>query len=239
MAQNTSYGTADRIIRQALTNCGLLQEGDDPSSETIADCMNRLNDLINFMQTQGLKLWTLIDQSVTLINGQSTYTLKPGGSVNMTKPLRIDYAYYLDSNSNSRPLIGPLSWEEYLSLSNKSTTGSINSYFVNKKQTEVDVILWPIPDSTAATGTLHLLIRQQITNFTGITDTLNFPPEWYLYLTWALADEKSTGQPQTIMDRCEKRAFMAMEALRGWDVEDGSVFLSPDMRTGYGNSRFS
>lgn len=238
MAAPTSYGTADRIIRQALVNCGLLQEGDDPTSETIADCMNRLNDIINFTQTEGLKLWTLVDQSVTLVAGQATYSLKPGGSVSMTKPLRIDYAYYLDSANNSRTLMGPLSWEEYLSLGNKQTQGSINSFFINKLQSEVDVTLWPIPDTTAATGTLHLLIRQQITNFTGITDTLNFPPEWYMYLTWALADEKATGQPQTIMDRCEKKAFMALEKLKGWDVEDGSVYLSPDTRRGYGYSRF-
>lgn len=230
MAQNTSYGTADRIIRQALTNCGLLQEGDDPSSELIADCTNRLNDIINMWQIAGIKLWTLVDQSVTLVNGQATYTLKPSGSVNITKPLRIDYAYYLDSSSNSRPLLGPLSWEEYLALSNRTQTGSINSYFVNKLQSEIDVTVWPVPDATAATGTLHLLIRQQITNFTGITDNLNFPQEWYLALTWALADEKSTGQPQSVIDRCEKKAFLYMKVLKDWDTEDGSVYFSPDMR---------
>lgn len=234
MAQNTSYGTADRIIRQALINCGLLQEGDDPTSEMFADCMNRLNDIINMWQTDGIKLWTLIDQAVTLVAGQATYTLKPGGSVNMTKPLRIESAYYLDSNSNSRPLIGPLSWNEYLLLSNRTTQGSINSFFVNKQRTEIDVSFWLVPDTSAATGTAHLLIRQQIGVFTGITESLNFPQEWFLALTWILADEKSTGQPQSVIDRCEKKAFLYTKKLRDWDIEDGSVYFTPDRRGGYG-----
>lgn len=233
----TTFNTPDRIIRQAMENAGLIQDGDDPTSEQFAKYSNRLNDIINHIQTQGLKLWAQIDQSVTLVAGQATYQLKPGGDVSMTKPLRVLQAYFLDTSSTRRPLI-VLSWDEYTRLSQTTQQTAINSYFVDKQPTSLNVTFWPTPDSTAATGTAHLILQQQITNFTGITDSLNFPQEWFLYLSWALADEICTGQPQAIMDRCSARATTYRLQLEDWDVEDASTTFAPDQRSAYGIHRF-
>lgn len=233
----TTFNTPDRIIRQAMENAGLIQDGDDPTSEQFAKYSNRLNDIINHIQTQGLKLWVQIDQPVTLVAAQATYQLKPSGDVNMTKPMRVLQAYFLDTASTRRPLI-PLSWDEYTRLSQTTQQTAINSYFVDKQPTSLNVTFWPTPDVTAATGTAHLILQQQITNFTGITDGLNFPQEWFLYLSWALADEISTGQPQAIMDRCSARATIYRLQLEDWDVEDPSTTFAPDQRSAYGAHRF-
>ena len=224
------------IINDALVDSGLQQLGDTASSEQIVDGMRRLTDLINLEQTQGLKLWLNVDTSVPLVDGQGTYTFSPSGDVVMAKPLRVVEAYYLDSNSIRRPLT-VLSWDDYIRLSQVNQTGQINSYFVNKKQTELSVFFWLIPDATAATGTAHLLLQVQVTNFTNVTDTMNFPIEWRMFLRWGLADELATGQPQAIMDRCAQRAQMYKDMLESWDVEDAPTQFQPDSRSQYvGNS---
>ena len=91
---------------------------------------------------------------------------------------------------------------------------------------------WLVPDATAAAGTAHLLIPQQITNFTGVTDTMNFPQEWFIGLRWMLADELAVGQPEAIMQRCEQRANMYRKMLEDWDVEDTATTFQPDMMQG-------
>lgn len=236
MTSAASFGTANRIIQYAMKDAGLLQDGDEPTSEQYAEYTNRLNDLINFLQTRGIKLWTWLDQSVTLIAGQATYTFSPTGSVSMAKPPRAISAYFLDSSGNKTPLT-PLSWDEYTRLSQVTQQGPLNSYFVNKKQLELAISFWLVPDATAALGTGHVMLQQQITNFTGITDAMNFPPEWFLTLRWGLADDICTGQPAVIMARCKEKAAMYITALEDWDVEDASTVFQPDSRRGGGSFR--
>lgn len=229
--------TPASIIKDAYFDAGLLQSGDTPDSETLVDGMRKLTDLINLWQTQGLKLWLNVDTSITLVSGTGTYTLGPSGTVVMTKPLRVIEAYYLDSTGIRRPLT-VLSWDDYIRLSQVTTTGQINSYFVNKQATQLSVFFWLVPDATAATGTAHLLLQTQVTNFISVTETMDFPPEWRIALRWGLADEICTGQPQAIMDRCQQRAAAYRTMLEDWDVEDAPTQFQPDSRSQYFSNRF-
>lgn len=217
------------IINDAYFDAGLLQEGQSANSEQLVMGMRKLGDLINLWQTQGLKLWLLEDLAVTLIAGQGTYTLGPAGGVSMPKPLRVIEAYYVDVNQIRRPLL-PMSWNDYVRLSQVTQTGQLNSYFVDKQQTLLSVFFWLIPDATAAQGQAHLLLQRQVTNFINLQETMNFPAEWRIALRWGLADELATGQPQAIMDRCQQRALAYRTMLEDWDVEDASTRFAPDNR---------
>jgi hypothetical protein len=237
----TNYLTAQRIIRMAYKDAGLIQDGDQPTSEQYADGLTRMNDVANLWQTQGLKLWLIEDIAITLIPGQATYTpTYPNGSVStgyLTKPTRIIEAYYLDQTQVRRPLI-PLSWHDWVTLSQVNQQGQLNSYFVNKQQYQLQVSFWLIPDANAATGQAHLVTQTQVTNMVSLTDNMAFPTEWAMGLRWGLADELATGQPQAIMDRCERRANQFRMMLEDWDVEDAPTSFAPDQRTGYAVSSF-
>jgi len=236
MTTATDFAQPIRLIQYAYVDAGLLPEGEMPTSDKIASAMNRLNDLINLWGTQGLKLWTYLDQSITLVSGTGQYVLGPGGSIITVKPLRAIQGYYLDSSNNRRPIY-PLSWDEWLRLSQVTQEGSISQFFVDKRVADLYVNFWQVPDSTTATGTAHLLIPRQITNFTGLTDTMNFPQEWFIGLRWGLADELAVGQPEAIMQRCQQRAMTYRAALEDWDVEDTPTKFEPDMMQGNIGSR--
>lgn len=207
------------IIQDAYFDAGLIGVGQTVNGEQIVMGMRKLTDLINLWQTQGLKLWLNVDTSITLVAGTATYTLGPGGTVDMTKPMRVVEAYYADANGVRRPLT-PLAWADYVRLSTVNQSGSVNSYFVNKQATLLSVLFWPAPDTTAALGVGHLVLQTQVTNFINLTETMNFPLEWRIALRWGLADELATGQPQAIMDRCQQRALAYRTMLEDWDVED-------------------
>lgn len=224
-AINTPYG----IIFDAMQDACILQDGDVPTPEQFVKYMRRLRDLINTWQIKGLKLWLQVDTSVTLVSGQATYTFKPSGDVDMVKPLRGLQGYYLDSSSVRRPLT-VLSTQEYLTLGQVTQTGAINSFWVNKKATQLDVTFWLTPDATAATGTAHILLQTQATNPVNLTETMNFPEEWRMALHWGLAAEICSGQPAAVIARCEGKAATTYEVLEGWDVEDAETRITPDYR---------
>tara|TARA_R110000868_G_scaffold286953_3_gene547361 strand:- start:223 stop:936 length:714 start_codon:yes stop_codon:yes gene_type:complete len=225
------------IIKDGMFDAGKLMEGQDPNSEQLTRGMRILTDVINFEQTQGLKLWLNVDTAIPLVAGQGTYALSPAGDVVMPKPPRAIQGYYVDANNIRRPL-NPLSWDDYIRLSQVTQTGSINSFFVNKKQSELSVFFWQVPDATAATGVAHLLLQMQVTNPISVTEEMNFPIEWRSFLHWALADELSTGQPEAIVQRAQQRTAFYRDALQSWDVEDASTSFAPDARGSYQSSRF-
>lgn len=228
------------ILEDAYKDAKLLANGDQLGSEQLADGLRRLTDLVNAYQTEGLRLWLDTDLSIPLVASQTTYTLGPSGNVNMTRPLRVEQAYYLDSATpaNSRP-ISVISWNEYLNLGQRAQTGALASIFIDKGQTLMTVYCWPVPDAATATGTLHVLIRQQVTNPVNVTETMNFPIEWRIALRWGLAAEICTGQPASVVQKCEGRAELYKRMLNDWDVEDVPTRFTPDMQmTAYTNNSF-
>lgn len=230
-----TFNTPLRVITYAMRNAGKLDQESEPSSTQYTENLNRLNDLINYEQTQGLKLWLDQDISIAapiLTAGTALYTLGPMGTVVLPgKPLRVLQGYYEDSFGNRRPIEPPLSREEYYRLSNVITQGAITSYYVDKQQNTLNVYLWNTPDAEAATGTVHLIVQTQITQMISLTSALSFPQEWFLYLQWALAEQIATNQPVSIINRCEQMAARYRTALEAWDVEDASTRFVPDSRS--------
>lgn len=239
MTTPTAFLTAQGVITEAYFNACLIGQGQTPSSEQYAGGMNKLNRMVNLKQTKGLKLWTNLDLPVVLTAGLNLYTFGPAGTIIMTRPLRVPQglSYYSDVNGIRRP-IELLSRQEWDTLSQVSQQGQINSFFVDKQQLSLNVYLWLTPDAEAATGTVNLILQQQITNAVGLLDTINFPIEWSQWLVWGLAEQLAIGQPQVIVDRCTMQAGTAEAILEGWDVEDAQTFFTPDQRGAYagGNS---
>ena len=138
---SNAYG----IICDAMIDVGKLRKGDEPDGETVAEYMRRLNKLINYYMTQGLKLWLTYDLALTLVPpisstvGVPLYTLGPTGTVVMQKPLRVISAYYLDIYNNQRPLISMSYSDEYKRLSNVVAPGAVSSYAVDKQQNTLNV----------------------------------------------------------------------------------------------------
>lgn len=226
----TIYG----IINDAMHDAGLLEEGQEPNSEQLANNFRRLNDLVNLWQTQGLKLFLLQELSVTLVAGQGLYTLGPTGTVVMPKPSRVLNAVVVTPDGIRRPLV-PMAWQDWMTLSQVvGNEGTISSYFVDKRTTELAVHFWPAPDVSDALNTVILLTQIQAPQAINLQEDMVFPQEWRIALRWGLADEICTGQPQAIMDRCAQRSIAYREALEAWDVEDVATSFAPDQRRGYG-----
>lgn len=229
MTSNVS-NTAAGIIQDAMVANGKVPAGSIPTSQQFADGMRRLNDMINLWQTQGLKLFLQRELTVPLVVGQTLYTIGPTGTVIMPKPTRILQGFIINTSSIRRPLV-LISRDEWERLSQVTgNNGTINSFMVDKQELTLNLNLWPPPDSVEVLNTATFLAQYQATNPIALTDDVGFPQEWRIALMWGLADELATGQPQAIMDRCEKRAMEYRQALQNWDVEDAPTYFNIDTR---------
>jgi hypothetical protein len=106
----------------------------------------------------------------------------------------------------------------------------------DKQTNSLVVKFWNTPDATEALNTVVVLVRTQVTNPINLEENMAFPQEWRMALRWGLADDISTGQPDTIMQRCQSRANFYREALEDWDVEDTQTTFAPDARYAGGGS---
>lgn len=229
---NTAYG----IIKDAMFDAGLLQEGDDPNSEQLATYLRRLCDIINLWQTQGLKLFLQQEISIVLTAGQNTYTLNPAAGVEPHKNLRVLQGRIQGPNLDRR-ILNPISWQEWNTLSQVSS-GAITGYFVDKQANSLVVKFWNTPGTQEATNTAVLLVQVQAENPFNLEQNVAFPQEWRIALRWGLADDICTGQPATIMARCSEMAKTYREMLEDWDVEDVATSFAPDFRGAYQGGSF-
>jgi len=239
MTQPATFSQAMRIIQYGMRNAFKLEEGQELNSEQLAEGINRLNDLCNFLQTQGLRLWTQSDTSITLVAAQAQYTLPGVGS---GKPLRIpkDLSYKIYNTTGVKTPILTLSQQEWVLLSQNNVQGPVTQIYVDKQLSQLVVNTFLIPDSTEASSyTLHVVVQNQMTQYQKITDATQFPQEWYVGLQWLYAKEVCQGQSQEVVARCDQMAEYYRNQLNGWDVEDDATFIVPDSRLNmYGAQNF-
>lgn len=234
MTAAANLNTAERLIRQALRDAGRLQVGQTPTPEVYADMQSRMYDIINTWQTQGLKLWLNVTQSITLVIGTASYTLGPAGSIMALKPLRVLGGWVVSSDGNRRPVTS-ISLTDYRNFGNLTTAGEVVSFVVEKQTNDLVLRVWPVP---SIARTFEVLLQRQAVSPTELDDRVELPIEWYMALRWALADDSATGQPALIMDRCERKAREYRRLLEDWDVEDAPTQFQPSLQGGGFRSRF-
>ena len=93
--------TRDQIIEAALRSLAVLEEGAQPSATTIENSSFSLNLILKKWQSEGIKLWTVVEYTVPLVNSQTAYTIGPSATydLNADKPLRVIQAFLRNMTS--------------------------------------------------------------------------------------------------------------------------------------------
>ena len=225
---------ASVVIQKAYQNAGKIPRGGTPSSGQQADGLSTLTDIVAFEGTKGLKLWLETEVAVTPVANQQLYSFYPSGTAPQVRPYRVKEASYTDSGGSVRNL-DSISRQEWTGQPNRSGTGAITQYFVEKLYDRLNVYLWLTPDSVAATGTLLFVLANQPTAPLLVSSDTMFPAEWALFLQWRLAQEVGTGMPQEIVARCDQMTAMYREQLEAFDVEDAATYFTVNTQGSVGS----
>jgi hypothetical protein len=181
---------------------------------------------------RGLNQWTVIEKTVDMVASTSTYNID---STNSTAPIDV-LDVFIRETTGSETIDIPLSRlsrAEYSHVTNKSTTGKPNQYFVNK-QLSPTVTVYPVPDLSSK-YTLHMNVLTRMDDADSATNTMDLPFRFYPCLTAGLAYYMSmkrapqlTGQLKAIYEEEFDRALST-------DEERSSFHISPNLRS-YNNA---
>jgi hypothetical protein len=234
----TTYSvTRNDIIFASLRLLGVLEEGSVPSATAIENASMVLNLLIKDWMTDGIKLWTVNEIILPLVDNQTQYTMGEDSSNDLVtaKPLRIIQAI-LRNNSVNPAVDMPMtiiSEQEYNILGSKKSQGNVNTVMYKPYVNHGILSVFLTPNQQVAEDyTLHLNVQRPIQDITSSNQTFDFPQEWYQALRWGLASELAAdyGLELQRAGLVIQRAESYKQRLMAWDVENASTFFQPDAR---------
>jgi len=176
------------LIIRALKKTGALGVGQSASAEDVQDAFADLNDMLGQWARKRWLIYHLIDWSV-VSTGQLSYTIGPAGDFNVTRPDRLEFAFFRQLGSSFKPVDYPLeilqSYEDYARITIKDLQGFPLSIFYDSGYPLGTLYPWPV--IPAAQYELHILVKEVLGSFVSLTQTVNLPPEYNEALLYNLA----------------------------------------------------
>lgn len=235
MAISSSYNyssTRDTLIAGALRVLGVLAQGASPDASQLTNCGESLNLIVKAWASEGLPIWLIKKQSVTLTTSVNTYAIGLSQTVNVAKPLKVYQVFRRNTSSNIDIPLQELSQWKYNELSQKSSTGSPIQYYYESLKDYGNLYVYPTPNSTVATAeTLQVIYQSPFADFDAAGDEPDVPQEGLLALKYALAAELAFeyGYP----DKSRRDLFAVAEKYKQdfWSSvqEESSLFFKADL----------
>ena len=218
----------DDIITEAYERLGRF----DYSGNDIKSARRSLNIMFQEWANRGLHFWEVGNNDITLVNGQSVYTMfrsTDDGTSDATAVYGVDdilEAVYRNSSSTDFPLT-KINRSAYQGLSNKTNTGTPTQYFVQRFIDKVTITLYLTPGASEAGNKLNYYYVkriQDVGNYTNATDVpYRFVPCMASGLAYYLSQKFKPELTQNM------KLLYEDELLRAED-EDGSsnsTYISP------------
>ncbi len=170
--------TARALINLALRQLGVLGAAMTNDTDTEAEYLVLLNNLIESWSLENLMILAATEETETLTSGKASYTIGASGDFNTTRPLRFRDQCFIRSGGIDYP-IDLRTMDVYRAEPNKGTTGR-PFYFAYQPNyvsgtAQGTVYFYFTPDSS--TDVFHLMVVNPINTFNDIaTETIDFEP---------------------------------------------------------------
>ena len=218
----------DDIITEAYERLGRF----DYSGNDLRSARRSLNIIFQEWANRGLHYWQVKNNSITLVNGQSVYTMfrsTADGTSSTTAVYGVDdilEAVYRNSSSVDFPLT-KINRSAYQGLSNKTNTGTPTQYYVQRFIDKVTITLYLTPGASEAGNFLNYYYVSRIQdagNYTNEADVpYRFVPCMVAGLAYYLSQKINPQLTQQMKLLYEDELKRALE-------EDGSAsssFITP------------
>lgn len=174
--------TPQSIVSLALKSAGILGVGQSALAEDNNDAFDVLNAMVGSWAVDRWLIFQELDKAVT-ITGSQTYTIGPGGDIDVPRCDRIEAAYFRQfptNNCNVGPVDFPLriiqSMEDYSQIALKTlTTWPVALFFDSGNP---GGILYPVPIPNIVPSELHVIIKQNIAQFASLVQSISLPQEY-------------------------------------------------------------
>ena len=215
------------IVEESYERLGIL----GVSGHQLKSARRSLNILFQEWANRGLHYWEVANNSITLVDGQATYTMyrsTADGTSDATAVYGVDdilEASYRNSNVDT-PLT-KISRSQYQAFSNKTSEGTPSQYFVQRFIDKITVTLYLTPGSTEAGNFLNYYYVKRIQDAGSYSNEADVPYRFVPCMTAGLAYYLAI---KNAPDRVQMLKMLYEDELQRALQEDGSsssTYISP------------
>ena len=206
------------IIEEAYERCGIeIRTGYDARS-----ARRSLNLMYADWANRGVNLWTVKQDTLTLINGTATYNAANGLASPMADILEVALR-----RSGTDYEVDRLSHGEYLNVPTKTTTGRPSQFYFNR-QVSPEMTLWPVPENSTDQLVYYYITRiEDADALVNTTDApFRFLPCMVAGLAYYLSIKKAPERVQLLKTVYEEEFQRAADE----DEDRVSLKLTPSIQ---------
>jgi hypothetical protein len=184
--------TANDMISRALRLIGVLGQGRRTLTDNEkTDGLDALNTMLDSWSIDRSKIYQLLTETHTLSAGTADYSIGSGGTIDTTRPVRIEQAFIRDSSNYDYP-VTIINKKAYDMVTLK-TTQSRPKYLYYDEIFPLAFIRLIYTPSDA--DTLHFTSWKQLQQFSTATTALSMPPGYQRAIEYNLALELHPEYP--------------------------------------------
>ena len=233
---NTTSGTTtfekgfsiSDIVEEAYERIGIQ----GVSGYQLKGARRSLNIMFQEWANRGLHYWEIGNNSITLVDGQATYTIyrsTADGTSDATAIYGVDdilEASYRNASNVDTPLT-KINRSTYQALANKTSEGTPSQYFVQRFIDKITITLYLTPGSTEAGKFLNFYYVSRIQDAGAYTNDVDVPYRFVPCMTAGLAYYLAI---KNAPDRVQMLKMLYEDELQRALQEDGSsssTYISP------------
>lgn len=221
-----------QIATDALTEMGVLYDGETMTPAMQNRAQRALNMMIRNWQARGIGLWLNTFDVLELVVGKQVYKIGPTFDLDIPLPLDVTEARY-QAPGGDETTMSRISREEYVGLSLKSSQGTPSQYYIDRQYGYLNMYIWQTSALAYAAGAqINLTVRSPIQTFSSVSDTPYFPDEWYEPIMYNLAIRMAPGFKllPNVYQQLMVLAADTLQSADGFDREQTSVYFAPEFR---------
>lgn len=164
-------------LTASLRKLGVYASGELPTPENLADALSAGQSMLRSWAAERINVFASTKEDVVLTPGTFLYTWGTGGSINSDRPHQVLGASIVDSSGVTHD-VSIISEGKYRSITIKATISRPYALFFQPTFPLANVYLYPVPDTAETLSLDSLKAFTETSSFTGLFDTLSFPPQY-------------------------------------------------------------
>lgn len=199
------------LVTGALRLIGVIGDGEIPTSYQADNAMLSLTEMLDSWNSDGLMIYTQSFHELSLTSQTQTWTIGPGGDIDVTvRPSEIRSASLRQNASSAQPVDLPmaiLDASEWLDIRSKNITSAVPRYlYLDGNWPLATLYLWPVPQVNDTK--LIVLFNESLATTLTLDDEENLPPAYRqairFNLAMLLANEYGREAPPTVQSQAYK-----------------------------------
>jgi hypothetical protein len=177
--------TVREILTRAMRTATILGASETMDGNDASDALLVLNQMMDAWQAERLYAYQIVSRTHPLTAGVGLYTIGPGATIDVPRPVKIEWAFTRDAQNYDRPL-DVVPDQVYASIALKTLGNNFPTvlyYAPGMPQGQIN--LWQLP---AAGLTLHLGAWVVLSEFANLDSSVALPPGYEQAIVMSVAE---------------------------------------------------